>query len=268
MPIRLSVDRPKHVVCLDTGATVLIIDEDFLARKLPDLKPNKLQMPFHIRGVGKSADLCTYYVELDMWVPASVKGERILAHIKHKVHITRNLKPKMLIAMDIIGPELIKIDIPRKLATLGACQKAKMPLLVKRKDQVRFRTAVRAQKSVVILPKSLYEVPIKTQSQVPLGRNFEFVPHEFDIKAHQAGIGIYRHVVDDEFNFVLIRNDADVPITVLEDMRLGSIAECELAGCYILNPKDHGLAALTAYPDCPDPGKETKLENGITIYGD
>ena len=143
MPVRLAEDGADHAVCLDTGATVSMIDEEFLRLELPGQARHRLQIPFHVRGVGNHTDLCTHYVLLDFWIPASVKGERVLAHVQHEVHITRNLKPRMLLAMDIIGPELIKIDVPRKLATLGTCEKAKVPLLVKRRDQVRFRTAVR-----------------------------------------------------------------------------------------------------------------------------
>ena len=120
----------------------------------------------------------------------------------------------MLLAIDIIRLELIKIDVPRKLATLGTCEKAKVPLLVKRRDQVRFRTAVRTGQQIILPPKSLLNVPVLTQRAVLKERDFEFVLYENDIKESQAGLGIYRHVVDKEFGFVLVRNDTDHPITL------------------------------------------------------
>ena len=109
-------------------------------------------------------------------------------------------------------------------------------------------------------------VPVLTQRAVPKERDFEFVPYENDIKESQAGLGIYRHVVDEEFGFVLVRNDADHPITLQQDLRLGTIVECEFEGCYTAETEDHGLAALTAYLDSPKPGEEIKLDCGITVY--
>ena len=48
----------------------------------------------------------------------------------------------MLLAIDVISTELIKIDIPRKIVTIGSYERAKALLLVRYKDRVRFRTAV------------------------------------------------------------------------------------------------------------------------------
>ena len=66
---------------------------------------------------------------------------------------------------------------------------------------------------------------------------------------------------------LFIRNDGDDPLFLSSGMRLGSIKEAQIEGAFHVSPEDHGLAALTPYPDCPDPEKETKLTNGITIYG-
>lgn len=172
----------------------------------------------------------------------------------------------MLIAMDIIGLELIKIDVPRKFATIGSCNKAKAPLLVKRRDKVRFRTAVTAATAVNLPLNSMTRVPIAVNRAPLEDRDFQFVPYDFDVKANQAGIGIYAHIVDCAFNFVMVRNDADAPLTVPRDMRLGSLTELDHEGCYSVDPEEHSLAALSCRPEEPDPNLETRLENGITVY--
>ena len=106
-----------------------------------------------------------------------------------------------------------------------------------------------------------------TRRPIPRGRDFEFRPHELDIKTTQSALGIYRHIVDAETAFMRVRNDGDEPLILSADMRFGSIAEAQIEGTFHVSSEDHGLLTPTPYPDCLDPAKETKLANGITICG-
>ncbi|PPJ59009.1 hypothetical protein CBER1_11529 [Cercospora berteroae] len=131
--LRLSEDGPDHAVCLDTSATLSIVDENFLSQSLPDLPRYRLAHPIKVSGLSAITST-SEYMELDFWIPALLNGKRVLVHMQHKVHIVPSLQPKMLVAMDIIGPQAIKIDPPRKLLSLGSAQNALAPLLVKRRD--------------------------------------------------------------------------------------------------------------------------------------
>lgn len=37
MPVQFTLSRTEHAVCLDTGATVSVVDTDFLLQERPDI---------------------------------------------------------------------------------------------------------------------------------------------------------------------------------------------------------------------------------------
>ncbi|KAK5723081.1 hypothetical protein LTR17_014043, partial [Elasticomyces elasticus] len=65
----------------------------------------------------------------------------------------------------------------------------------------------------------------------------------------------------------MLRNDADFLIYLPSEIRLGSLTEVDYDSCYYLSIDDYGLATLSSRP--PDIIlTKTKLDNGITIFGD
>ena len=71
--------------------------------------------PITVRGVAQGVHRCNEFAKLDIYLQGTST-----ALIRRDVHIVDGLKAKMLIGMDIIGPERIIIDAARKLAIIGS----------------------------------------------------------------------------------------------------------------------------------------------------
>jgi hypothetical protein len=107
-----------------------------------------------------------------------------------------------LIGKDIIGAEQLQIDIPKQWATIGACEDAKMPLVISKKDEKRFRTSVFVAGRVEIPPQTAFRIPVRLNQPIPASRDFEFRPEPQELK--NPALGLYSHLADHKLTHVLI----------------------------------------------------------------
>lgn len=108
--------------CLDTGCTMSLVDRDFLRKHLPDTVIQKTASKITVRGIGSRTHECQNYVRLSLYLPGSLNGKVVVAHLERDVHLVDNLRANLLIGMDIIGPERISMDIPSRKAIIGGCR--------------------------------------------------------------------------------------------------------------------------------------------------
>ena len=200
------------------------------------------------------------------------------------MHVVDGMKAKMLIGMDVIGPEKITLDIPRRTAFIGSCKDAAIPITVTPRSNQRVSRPVKAGKNITIPPHSHMMIPIQEQD-LPSDRDLLFEPVD-----HSDGIAIYAHIVDCNMAIVYARNDSESPINLHQDTLLGTVTEYEVDTCFRAHPTVAPLAAPNDLPNQstvirdvfamateialeeasanPLNKKERKMENGVTIYGD
>jgi hypothetical protein len=100
-----------------------------------------------------------------------------------------------LIGKDIIGAEQLQTDIPKQRATIGACEDAKMPLVISQKDEKRFRTSVFVAGRVEIPPQTAFRIPVSSEPQpIPASRDFEFRPEPQELT--NPALELYSHLAD------------------------------------------------------------------------
>lgn len=76
-----------------------------------------------VRGLGSSRHETSEYVTQNLYFPGiDDKGQAVLACVRRELHIVDDLRAKMLIGNDIIGPEGIVIDVANKKAYIGSCK--------------------------------------------------------------------------------------------------------------------------------------------------
>ncbi len=61
------------------------------------------------------------YCVLDLYVPGTVKGQAAMAHMRREVHLVNDLKARMLMGMDILGPERILVDAGEEKLIIRSC---------------------------------------------------------------------------------------------------------------------------------------------------
>ena len=159
-----------------------------------------------VRGVSQGTYSCMEYTRLDIYL----QGNSI-ALIHRDVHVVDGMKAKMLIGMDIIGPERIVIDTPQQIAIVGSSKNAKIPITTTPRSTERVARSIKTRNNVVIPPYTHIMIPIQ-QHELPDDRDLLFEP-----VATSDGLAIYAHVVDCYMTAVQVRNDSEVLVTLRKD---------------------------------------------------
>ena len=127
----LAADAAAESLCLDTGCTMTLVDREFLHTQAPIAKISRLPNAIAVRGVGSGGHHTDGYTVLDLPLPGTdANGTDVVAVLTCEAHIVNDLSAKMLIGMDILGPESILLDIPRRKAILYSCAKMAIPITV------------------------------------------------------------------------------------------------------------------------------------------
>ena len=66
---------------------------------------------------------------------------------------------------------------------------------------------------------------------LPTDRDFIFEPKSLD------SLSVYIYIIDYSISQIFIRNDTDKNIVLPRNIRVGSVAEYDLVGCFAVNPE-------------------------------
>ena len=277
--LALSLEGARDTGCLDTGCPITIIDRIFLRDRLSDYQVKTHDSPITLRGIGPNFHSTDEWTTISFYMDGTTnKGNPATIKITRDFHIVDNLKANVLIGMDVLCPEKAIIDLPAGRIHFGSCENVAVPVECTPRDNVRVRRIVRADSAQEIPPRSTAPVAIRVKGNSPLpDRDFFFEPHLE---------GVYAHFMDSKVDFVNVRNDKEVPLRISRRQRIGTILEYEAGESYPVEVDNHSLAAKSGDSEAPavaeftrlldpkpaitrtiDPSMETKLSNGITIYG-
>lgn len=99
--------------------------------------------------------------------------------------------------------------------------------------------------------------------------------------ATQTNLMLFAHIVNHETTKVLVRNTSDQLLHILRHQKLGYIVDIYYNNCFLANAKSALNSAffslqaspffkheLSCIPTPADPFIETRLNNGVKVYGD
>jgi len=172
-----------------------------------------------------------------LYLHGSLSGERATAVIKREVHLVDNLAANLLIGVDILAPEAIKIDMKNELMTLGNCKGITVPIRVTPRGG-RTKVYVRASKRTIIQPGESQRIGV-TAKALPTDRDLLFEP-DCPLSFGANG-GLATLMVDSHFNAVSICNATPDPITVQRSLTLGYVTDFDEEGAF---PAEPSLAPL------------------------
>ena len=223
--IKLSENGATEQVCLDTGCSLTLIDRAFLMEHLPGIKIRTMAVPINVRGIGSDKHATAEYVILPIYLPGESKEGPADAFFEREAHIVEGLKAKMLLGVDIMGPEGIDVSISKRKAYINSC-KVEIPIRVKpHPPQTRVVHAKTPKVGLVIPPFSSATIPVHYAS-LPDNRDFLFEP------SSDSSLSLYAHLVDAGLTTILARNDTAQAIQVPRNLRLGAITEIDYDNCY------------------------------------
>ena len=282
--VALSAVAVAISVCMDSGCSVTLIDRAFLLEQAPNAHIRTMASPISVRGIGTNHHSTKEYVLLEMFLPGKRNGKEVRAKITREAHLVDGLKAKMLLGTDIIGPEKIDIITSRNEAYIGSCD-TRVPIDLRPRSRGITMKPVVANKETTLPPHSQMVVPVHHAS-LPDDRNFLFEPTT-------GAVSLYAHLVDDSFHSVIARNDTDDSVIIPKHLRLGTVSEIDYDNCLLATGEAADLAIAPALEETSWHTKEivatvqsqkasaakqlakssmpkveeTKLPNGVTIYG-
>ena len=291
--VRLRSEANDEEACMDTGCGVTLADKPWLLTLLPLVDIRRMASPLRVKGLGSAMHDTDEYVLVPIYIPAVRKdGIKVLCRIHREIHLVDNLKAHMLLGNDIIGPEKIVLDVAQNKAYIGSCG-ATATITSRQRGPYQRRT-IHARKALTIAPRADVMVPIDTPKALP-ARDFIFEP------VTQRDLTMYAHLVDSNIAGVLVKNETDHVVQIPKRLRLGMLCEIDYENVFFAEPTAlpskclpkpsastswikkaatlatvasmslaGSLSALAhnAVASQADVAKETKLPNGVMIYGD
>lgn len=231
MQVALSPTSEAKPVCLDTGAGIILADKQFSKREAPNVPIRTMASPISVRGVGADKYSTSEYAIADVYIPGLDKsGAAVNAKVTREIHLVDNLKAKMLLGTDFIGPEKIDISIPSKTAYIGSCG-VTAPLEV-RTPRVIVQTPVHARKTTIVPPLTEVTLPVH-YTTIPADRDFLFEPEELNLS-------LYAHLVDSKSKHTIIRNESDNAVHIPRNCRVGRMTELDFPNAFQVYSDDAG----------------------------
>ncbi|MGI4816790.1 MAG: reverse transcriptase domain-containing protein, partial [Janthinobacterium lividum] len=221
MDCRLSADSPTEAVCGDTGCTATLADEDFILRQVPNVIWREMAVPLRVRGIANNVHETSRHAILDLRFPGvdSATGEIAEAVIQKEVHVVKNLTANMLLGNDFLVPERVLIDLEAVTCQIRSCGVTIALSVRPRAGLAIDRKPIHLLKGTRIEPQSTASLSIH---QLPdLARDFLFEPDEVD------HVSLFTHILNQNTQSVLAKNDTDKPIVLKRGMRLGRIFELD-----------------------------------------
>nr|OMP83046.1 Retrovirus-related Pol polyprotein from transposon gypsy [Diplodia seriata] len=267
---KLGDGKKEAEVIVDTGANMSVTDRAYLQAAGTTYQALKTKQPIPLQGINGEELTSAEYVMIPFTFRAKKGGSWIKATFCREVHLIDDAQGALLMGMDIQGPEGIVIDTPRSTLRIESCQGAEVPITVKPRSQGSVRgMRVKARETTTIPPRTIAPVRINFTKALPQDRDFEYTPAlEWTQKMSSLNPEpiAYAHMMDAGTEAVWLRNDSDEPIRVARKQLMGTVADASLVRTSTAEGLDHGAAGFNA--DRIQPEKETRLRNGVTVYGE
>jgi hypothetical protein len=130
-----------------------LIDKVFLKEQWLDARIQNLTDPINVRGVGDTTHQCNTFAVLDLYIPGKTASGKVTTALITRV--VDKLKAKVLMGMDIIGPERMSANVDTKLLTIGSYKGIVVLNSVTSKLNSKIWWAIRSCGKMTIQPHAL-----------------------------------------------------------------------------------------------------------------
>lgn len=108
--------------CFDSGAGVTLVDREFIQRQAgPRISIRTMATPITVREIGTTQHKTDEYAIVPFIFEGTQRGQPVLARFWREVHLVDELKANPLIGIDVMGSELVTVDMGQKKVILGSC---------------------------------------------------------------------------------------------------------------------------------------------------
>ena len=157
---------------LDIGYLILFINRVFLLRQSLNVTILRLLKPLFIKGVDISKFSIRKYIVQNIYFTGYIGGKPVEFCVKRELYIVKELNAKVLIGLDIMGPEGFTLDIPGRTMTVTQNKDLVCAITVTPKEGQRLHRVIRTSDRTVTppLPPVTPEQPRTTRKERGLPR--------------------------------------------------------------------------------------------------
>jgi RNase H-like domain found in reverse transcriptase/Reverse transcriptase (RNA-dependent DNA polymerase)/Integrase zinc binding domain/Chromo (CHRromatin Organisation MOdifier) domain len=223
LPVKFDTAGDTHHVCADTGASTTLVSRSWLTRcakkvRFEDVKPRSVNA---VNSLFEVTEKATF----DFYMPGRARDCDIFGHFTITADVILDLKPNLLMGMDFLHANGVKIDTSRGTATFRSVFNMTVQgEILRRPRNVEPARKVVATSSVTLRPREQAFLPVNFMD-LPAPANdgdedvYSFVP---------SAAGFIEATLNHATPKLLLAcNTTDKPITFNTGQKLGSVIPSE-----------------------------------------
>ena len=260
--------------CLDTKCEMSIIDREYLKKIIFDSIFRIItETKTKVRSIEINVIISNECIKLEMKISKFLFNRSVLTKITEVFHIVDNLTVKILIEMNIIDLERMKLDA--KQLIIENCKNISVNLISTSVSKSKIKRMMMCSNITTISShiNQFIAAIIKDKLKNFSNRNFMF--HSAHDSRFDQENDILFHIVNVNFSCVHIRNTSDDTIIISRRCRLKMLQKYENERCYLIFSNDVHFVAeqwtihtkkFTIRALLTASIKKTSLSNKIIIY--
>ena len=227
--------------CLNTNCDMFMIDRNYLCKMISKYK-SKIRITdssTKVRNIEASVIVFSEFIILNMNISKFLHERLITERITENFHIVEDLSVKILIEMNIIGLERMKIDFRNLM--IESCENMSVELSAINSDDLKVKRVVMSTKNMIIFSHINQFVPatIKEKFKKLSDRNYAF--HSTQNNRFDFDDDILFHIVNANFFCIHVRNITNNSVVIFRRNRLKTLQKYENDDCYLIFSKNAHL---------------------------
>ena len=266
--------------CIDSDVEIILIDTDFFKSQTRNhVAIRKMTISITVRDLNANKHMTNRYAIISIYFKKKNQhNNEIRVMIIREIHLIDELKVNILLENDILDSELFDIFMSTSTVYIESC---KVTILIRIINIHRSFQSMSVHFTKVKIVSSNFKCLVSIHRISASIREYLFEPSD------STNFSIYAHLMNDEINFVLIRNNSNKSLKILRNFRLNTLIQSAYINAFqvenmsnmtLRNSKSEHktswfkkvFAAATAYVaninEHVFDSKEVTLINEITIH--
>ena len=225
--------------CLNTKCEMSMIDKEYLCKLISNYKLTvKTSSSIKVRDIEKTIITFNERIELNLEIFDLFNERATIARIKRMFHIVENFTTKILIEMNIIESERIKIDCEK--VHIESCNVV-ANLKLRSSAESKIKRIVMCFTAVTVLSHINMFVSIIIRKKFKILSNKDFIFNSTHDQRLDQKENILFHIVNANFSQMNIRNITNTLVFMFCRFRLKLIQKYENKDCYLISSNDAHL---------------------------
>lgn len=112
---------PNSMACLNTSCGIILVDRNWLLKRLSGQKINTMSISLKVRGIGTFKHEFSEFAALFLYFSSRNNvGNLVYALLQYKIHLVEDLQANLLINNNIMSSEAMVINLGKKSTLIGA----------------------------------------------------------------------------------------------------------------------------------------------------